>query len=137
MSLVAHTFAVQVRSASNAACAAGERRAAQLCTHASSAHGVLEDAQPDLLARQARGRARFAGVGRGDALALRAGREGERPRDDQGPPRGLAEGAPHPRLQWLVPERVPLMTSMSSARCCGLPTKSMSEALTMSSGPSP
>ena len=41
-----------------------------------------------------------------------------------------------PRDQWLVPGGAFWMTSISSRRCSAFPTKSMSDALTMSSGPS-
>jgi len=42
----------------------------------------------------------------------------------------------YPRLQWLTPTWVLSMTASSSRRCSGFPTKSISEALTTSSGPS-
>jgi len=40
------------------------------------------------------------------------------------------------RLQWFTPARVCAMTSSKAARSSALPTKSISEASTMSSGPS-
>ena len=47
-----------------------------------------------------------------------------------------AVAAGQPRLQWLVPGGRVLDDQISSRRCSALPTKSMSDALTISSGPS-
>ena len=48
-------------------------------------------------------------------------------------PRGSVD---YRRLQWFTPARVCEITSSKAARSSALPTKSISEASTMSSGPS-
>jgi hypothetical protein len=143
---VAHVFAVQARSFSNVACAAADPCAPHRATHASSAHASPSahmricwqfhavGAPPSAPAAPP---ASPAGAPLFAHAESNAHADNRAMAQDSRDARRLTSTKIQPRLQWLVPERAFLMTSMSSARCCSLPTKSMSDALTMSSGPSP